>query len=224
MTASATTAFVDQEAALRLTPVSRETRRRLALYVEALHRWQPVQNLVAANTLPLVWTRHIADSIQLLDHASGAKKWLDLGSGAGFPGLVLAIVLAERADAMVDLVESNGRKCAFLREVIRETGAPARLHEGRLEGVVGAFSSEVDVVTARALAPLSQLLAWTAPLLRHGVMGLFPKGKEAMAELTEAAKSWKFTAELLPSRTDSHARIVRVTSLEEEGADVGRQR
>ena len=112
----------------------------------------------------------------------------------------------------VDLVESNGRKCAFLRHVARLTGAPVTVYQARVEAVIGRFTG-VDVVTARALAPLSKLLAWAEPLLTTGTMGLFPKGREARAELTDAAKSWRFEAELVPSRTDSEGRIVRIHSL-----------
>jgi 16S rRNA (guanine527-N7)-methyltransferase len=206
----------DREAALALTPVSRETARRLDLLTEELRRWQGVKNLVGPKTLERVWTRHIADSLQLLDLVPGARTWLDLGSGAGFPGLVLGIAALERDGTRVDLVESNGRKCAFLRHMVRVTGAPVAVHEARIEAAVPSFAG-TDVVTARALAPLPQLLAWTEPLLTTGTIGLFPKGREAEAELTEAAKSWTVGAQLLPSRTDSAARIVRINSLAKRG-------
>ena len=198
-------------AALALTPVSRETLARLDILAEELRRWQGVKNLVGPRTLDQVWTRHIADSLQLLDIAPDAMRWLDLGSGAGFPGLVLAIAGLERG-MLVDLVESNGRKCAFLRQLVRLTGARASVHHARIEALIGNFVG-VEVVTARALAPLAQLLAWTEPLLTTGTTGLFPKGREVELELTEAAKSWTYQAELLPSRTDSEARIVRIHSL-----------
>ncbi len=192
--------------------VSRETLRRLETLASELARWQAVKNLVGPATLAEVWSRHIADSLQLLDLAPEAKTWLDLGSGAGFPGLVVAIAGMERGLA-VDLVESNDRKCAFLRHVARVTGASARIHAARLETVVPRFPGRTDVVSARALAPLAQLLAWTEPLLTTGALGLFPKGRDLASELTEARKSWTFQAEILPSRTDSAAGIVRVTSL-----------
>jgi len=206
----------DREAALALVPVSRETGERLDLLAGELRRWQAVKNLVGPKTLERVWTRHIADSLQLLDYVPGARTWLDIGSGAGFPGLVLGIAAIERPGMSVDLVESNGRKCAFLRHVVRLTGAPVRVHEARVEAAIGGFTG-FDVVTARALAPLPQLLAWTEPLLTSGTLGLFPKGREAEAELTEAAKSWTLRAELLPSRTDSEARVVRIHSLTKRG-------
>jgi len=201
--------------ALELCPVSRETLERLDLLVAELRRWQRVKNLVGPATLDRVWTRHVADSLQLLDCAPDARLWLDLGSGAGFPGLVLALAAPERTPgAVVHLIESNSRKCAFLRHAARLTGAGAVVHEGRIEDEVARLSG-VDIVTARAVAPLTQLLAWLQPALKTGAIGLFPKGREVEAELTVAAKSWTYGADLLPSRTDSDGRIVRVRSLRE---------
>lgn len=201
------------EAAVR-ADVSRETGDKLGLLASELRRWQGIKNLVSPATLDEVWSRHIADSLQLAELAPAARTWLDLGSGAGFPGLVVAVALADMPHARVHLVESNGRKCAFLRHAARLTGAPASVHEGRIEALAAGFAGTLDVVTARALAPLPQLLAWTQDMLKSGALGLFPKGRDAAAELTEAEKSWRFNAELLPSRTDSEARIVRVTSFE----------
>jgi 16S rRNA (guanine527-N7)-methyltransferase len=203
----------DRETALALVNVSRETLARLDRLVQELVRWQAVKNLVGPKTIEAVWTRHIADSLQLLEHAPDARSWLDLGSGAGFPGLVIGIALAEIPGTQVHLLESNSRKCAFLRYAARAAGAAAMVHEGRIEDQVQAFTGKVEVVTARALAPLGQLFAWSESLLTNAAMGLFPKGREVEAELTEAAKSWRFEADLLPSLTDSQARLVRVHSL-----------
>ena len=196
-----------------LPGVSRETRDRFKLLETELRRWQAIKNLVGPGTLDDIWNRHIVDSLQLLDAASDAKTWLDLGSGAGFPGLVVAIAGLERGLA-VDLVESNSRKCAFLRHVARLTGANATIHESRLEAVIPQFVGRTQVVSARALASLADLLRWTEPLLKTGTIGLFPKGRDVEAELTEAAQSWKFETEVLPSQTDSQARIFRITSIE----------
>jgi 16S rRNA (guanine527-N7)-methyltransferase len=193
--------------------VSRETFERLELLERELRRWQAIKNLVGPATLDHIWERHIVDSLQLLNLAPDAKLWLDLGSGAGFPGLVLAIAGAEKG-LKVHLVESNSRKCAFLRHIVRLTGASATVHEARLETVVPGFVGRADVVSARALAALAQLLDWTAPLLNAGTIGLFPKGRDAEIELTEARKQWTFEAETLPSSTDSSARILRITSIE----------
>jgi 16S rRNA (guanine527-N7)-methyltransferase len=197
----------------RMSVVSRETTEKLKLLESELRRWQAIKNLVGPSTLDDIWTRHIVDSLQLLAAASTAKTWLDLGSGAGFPGLVLAIA-GQQQGLRVDLVESNSRKCAFLRHVARLTETPATIHEARLETVIPQFVGRADVVSARALAPLTKLVEWTEPLLKTGTTGLFPKGRDVEAELTEASRSWKLETEILPSQTDSEARILRITSIE----------
>ncbi|MBB4038922.1 16S rRNA (guanine527-N7)-methyltransferase [Microvirga flocculans] len=193
--------------------VSRETFEKLELLERELRRWQAIKNLVGPTTLDHIWERHIVDSLQLLELAPEARTWLDLGSGAGFPGLVLAIAGAERG-LRVHLVESNSRKCAFLRHIARLTGVAATVHESRLETIIPGFVGKADVVSARALASLTMLLDWTAPLLKAGTIGLFPKGRDVETELTEARKKWTFEAEILPSLTDSDARILRITSIE----------
>jgi 16S rRNA (guanine527-N7)-methyltransferase len=193
--------------------VSRETKEKLSLLESELRRWQAIKNLVGPGTLDHIWDRHIVDSLQLLDLAPDAKTWVDLGAGAGFPGLVLAIAGYERG-LQVELVESNSRKCAFLRHIARLTGVQAKVHEARLETVIPGFVGKADVVSARALASLAKLLEWTEPLLKTGTTGLFPKGRDAESELTEARESWTFDLEILPSRTDADARILRITSIE----------
>ena len=197
----------DRQRGLSLTPVSRETEERLAVLVAELERWQRAKNLVSTATLDEVWTRHIADSLQLFDHAPEARRWLDLGSGGGFPGLVLGIRLAE-VGGHIDLVESNARKCAFLRHAARLTGAAVTVHAARIEDAMPQFLGKVDVVTARALASLPLLLDWCKDLLRTGVIGVFPKGQHLDAELTDASKYWKIQASTFPSVTDSAARIL----------------
>jgi 16S rRNA (guanine527-N7)-methyltransferase len=208
----------DRDAALRLTPVSRETLRRLDLFVETLLAWNARTNLIAASTVPHLWTRHIADSLQLLDLAPDARIWIDLGSGAGFPGLVIACALADQPGATVHLVESNGKKAAFLREAVRITGAPAVIHAERIEKFVDGFCGRSDAVTARALAPLKVVLDQSLKLLTAGALGLFPKGQDVDTELTEATKYWNINADLAPSRTDSQGRIVLVRALERRAA------
>ena len=179
-----------------------------------LARWQAAKNLVSGSTLEQVWTRHIADSLQIFELASERKRWLDLGSGGGFPGLVLGIRLADTGGT-IDLVESNARKCAFLRHVARMTGAPVRVHAARIEDVIGRFTGEVDVVTARALAPLPQLLGWCKDLLRTGTLGVFPKGQSLDAELTDSSRYWRIEASTVPSLTEASARILLVRSAEQ---------
>jgi 16S rRNA (guanine527-N7)-methyltransferase len=203
----------DRARALALIPVSRETAARLDRLVGLLLQWQDKTNLIALSTIPTIWTRHITDSLQLLALAPDAKCWVDLGSGAGFPGLVIACGLAESAEARVHLVESNAKKAAFLREAVRLVGAPAQVHAVRIEDFVKNFVVPPDVVTARALAPLHVLLELAYPLLKTGAKGLFPKGQDVDAELTQASKCWSMDIELVPSKTDLRARIVVVRGL-----------
>jgi 16S rRNA (guanine527-N7)-methyltransferase len=165
-------------------------------------------NLIAASTVPVLWTRHIADSLQLLAIAPQARKWADLGSGAGFPGLPIACALADQGSAEVHLIESNKKKAAFLREAVRVTGAPAVVHAERVADFARAFRDPLDAVTARAVAPLPQLLSIAYPLLKSGALGLFAKGQDVEVELTEATKCWSIQASLVPSRTDPKSRIV----------------
>lgn len=202
----------DRAQAFALTPVSRETEARLETLVAVLTRWQKAKNLVGPSTLEHVWTRHIADSLQLVPLGGGARRWLDLGSGGGFPGLVIAAALADEPDAEVTLVESNGRKCAFLREAARAMGTRATVRQARIEDVIEGFAGRIEAVTARALAPLPTLIGWTHKLLKTGAIGLFPKGREAEAELTETAKSWKVELTIHNSLTDPAGRILRVTA------------
>ena len=193
--------------------VSRETRALLETYVAELRRWQRVTNLVGPATLQQVWSRHIADSLQLSGLAAG-RTWVDLGTGAGLPGLIIALADPGR---LVHLVESDARKCAFLHEVVRRTGASATIHRGRIETIIDGLDPRPAVVTARALAPLSILLGFSETLLRTGAIGLFPKGRDYADELTEARKSWRFSVDILPSQTDSAARILRVYDLARVG-------
>jgi 16S rRNA (guanine527-N7)-methyltransferase len=206
----------DRSRALALTPVSRETLDRLDRFVAVLLDWQQRMNLIASSTEPKLWTRHIADSLQLLALAPQARIWVDLGSGAGFPGVVLACALADIPGAHVHLVERSTKKAAFLREAVHVTGAPAEVHAVGLEDFVENFAVPVDVVTARALAPLAALLTGTYPLLKTGTLGLFPKGQDVDAELTEAAKCWSIQSSLVPSLTDPRAKIVCITGIRPE--------
>jgi len=204
----------DRAKALALTPVSRETEARLDTFVDLLLRWQKMTNLISPATIPQLWTRHVADSLQLIDLAPAAKVWIDFGSGGGFPGIPVACVLADRTGAQVHLVESNGKKAAFLREAVRATRVPAVVHQKRIEDCGDSFGDKADVVSARALAPLKTLCDQAFPLIRRGAVGLFPKGQDVAAELTEAAKYWRVRARTVPSRTSPEGCIVVVTRLE----------
>jgi 16S rRNA (guanine527-N7)-methyltransferase len=204
----------DKAAALILTPVSRETEARLDRYVDLLLEWQAKTNLVAPSTLPNLWTRHIADSLQLLALAPAAKVWVDLGSGGGFPGVVLACALAETPGATVHLVERNARKAAFLREALRVTSARGMVHLAEIGDTVERITGPVDCVTARAVAPLSQLIGFAEPVMRKGAKALFLKGQDVEAELTEATKYWKMTPHLHSSRTGGGGWIVELDQVE----------
>jgi 16S rRNA (guanine527-N7)-methyltransferase len=204
----------DRERARVLTPVSRETLERLDRFVALLLQWQRTTQLVAASTLPRLWTRHIADSLQLLDLSGDARGWVDLGSGAGFPGLVVACALADVPGAVVHLIESNGRKAAFLREARRLTGAPVQVHAERIEHFVRRPEDGLEIVTARAVAPLKSLLALCFPLLANrSAKALFLKGSNAESELADAATAWSMDARIVPSRTDPSGRIVVIRDL-----------
>lgn len=194
--------------------VSRETCERLAGYVELLNRWSKVQDLVAPSTLPDVWHRHMADSAQLLHHAPNARVWVDAGTGAGFPGLVLAILSPPDSGRVFHLIESNARKCAFLRDVARRCGAPVDIHCMRIEVAATQITfPTVDVVTARALASLDKLLGLVEPIFAPTTQGLFLKGRGAEAEVAEARRVWHFVADFLPSMTDPDGRIVSIRQL-----------
>ncbi|MBI2235872.1 MAG: 16S rRNA (guanine(527)-N(7))-methyltransferase RsmG [Magnetospirillum sp.] len=182
--------------------VSRETTERLGAYADLLVKWQARINLVGPDTLPQLWRRHMLDSAQLLALIPPtARRVVDLGSGAGFPGLVLALLGAPD----VHLVESDARKCAFLREAARVGGTPVTVINRRIEQVPPLAA---DVVTARALAPLARLLEWAAPHLAPGGICLFLKGRGSEDELTQASKDWNITLDRVPSLSDPSGLIL----------------
>jgi 16S rRNA (guanine527-N7)-methyltransferase len=211
--------------------VSRETLDRLTIYARLLTTWQRTMNLVAPRSLPDLWRRHMADSAQLVELAPAAGHWVDFGSGAGFPGLVVAILGAQRAggtpspkasaahcnrdDLRVTLVESDQRKCAFLAEVVRKTGISGLLAVEilcqRVESpAIRAKLAAADVVSARAVAPLAELLGLSAPLFGPSTIGLFPKGRSAAVELEDTAAQWAFEHLLHRSRTDRDGTIIEI--------------
>lgn len=204
----------DKAAALALTPVSRETEARLDRYIALLLEWQAKTNLVAPSTLPNLWTRHISDSLQLLSLAPTAKSWVDLGSGGGFPGVVLACALAETSGASIHLVERIAKKAAFLREAVRVTVSPGTVHLADIGDTVDRIAGPIDCVTARALAPLHQLIGFAEPWVKKGAKALFLKGQDVEAELTEATKYWIIEPKLHASRTGGQGWIVELGSIE----------
>lgn len=210
----------DRKAALKLTPVSQDGLKRLDAYIALLLQWQAKTNLVAPSTLPHLWTRHISDSLQLLPLAPDATVWADFGSGGGFPGVVLACVLADRPGAHVHLVERNAKKAAFLREAIRVTGGVATVHPVDIGDSVDSLPAVVDCVTARALAPLNELIAYAEPIMKHGAKALFMKGRDVEAELTQATKYWNIDPKLHPSLTGEGWIVDIVTVSRRESASM----
>lgn len=196
------------EAIARFASVSRETVASLDNYADELRKWSRAKNLVGPDTLAFLWTRHIADCAQVVDCVPDARRFVDLGSGAGLPGVVVAILMNGKAGADVRLVESNGRKCAFLRAAARRCGAPARVHCERISAFVATWREPVDVVTARAVAPLGDLLEMACPLIQRGAVAVFHKGQDVARELTEASTCWKFSYRLAESRTQAGSALV----------------
>jgi 16S rRNA (guanine527-N7)-methyltransferase len=200
----------DRRAALRLVSVSRETEERLAIFVDLLDRWRRKTNLIADSTFPSVWTRHIADSAQLIALAPEARRWVDMGSGAGFPGLVIAIQLADVPGAIVHCIESDGRKCAFLREAARATGATAQIHPVRVEAIAPESLGPVDAVTARAFAPLPLALKLARPWMERGAVAVFPRGESARDQIAALPEARVYAIEPLPSVVNPKAAILRI--------------
>jgi 16S rRNA (guanine527-N7)-methyltransferase len=200
----------DRRAALRLASVSRETEDRLAIFVALLDRWRHKTNLISASTFPSVWTRHIADSAQLLALAPEAKRWVDMGSGAGFPGLVIAIQLASVPGAVVHCIESDHRKCAFLREAARATGVEAAIHCQRVEAITPESLGPVDAVTARAFAPLPLTLKLARPWIGRGAIAVFPRGESARDQIAALPEAKAYAIETLQSVVNPKAAILRI--------------
>ncbi|MXN64820.1 16S rRNA (guanine(527)-N(7))-methyltransferase RsmG [Stappia sp. GBMRC 2046] len=209
----------DSPAALAdVAAVSRETVDRLKIYVDLLKRWQPAQNLVAPSTLGEIWSRHVADSLQPHFLLPKARRWVDFGSGAGFPGLVTAILLmeaegSEGVEPIVHLLESNQRKAAFLRTVIRDTGCPAKVHAKRIEDVLADWSESVDAVSARALASLSVLCGFAHPLVEKGAIAIFHKGKNFREEIIEASHAWELDLVEKKSLVDPDSRLLIISRI-----------
>ncbi|KCV82532.1 16S rRNA methyltransferase GidB [Actibacterium atlanticum] len=191
--------------------VSRETLDRLESYEALLRKWNPAINLVAKSTLKDAWSRHILDSAQVFELGQGAKHWVDLGSGGGFPGMVVAILAAERApDMKVTLVESDQRKATFLRTVARETSVSAEVIADRIEEVTPL---NADVVSARALASLEMLLSFAKRHLNHSGKAIFLKGENYQQEIDAALATWRFNVQKTPSTTDTRAVILSIGEL-----------
>ncbi len=200
----------DRAEALRLVRVSRETAERLDILVRLLVRWQIATNLISRTTLSSVWTRHLADSAQLINLAPGARRWVDMGSGAGFPGLVLAIQLIGLSGAVVHCIESDRRKCAFLRGAVRATGAQAEIHPMRVDMMDASRLGLVDAVTARAFAPLPLTIKLAKIYLERGAVGLFPRGRSVQNQLHALPLDGSYPIQILPSEVEQGAAIIRI--------------
>ena len=187
--------------------VDTDLAERFQIFEDLLLKWQPKMNLVAPSTLRSIRTRHIEDSLQVSDVLPNALRWIDLGSGAGFPGIVTALRLRGLEGAVVHLVESDHRKCAFLREVSRETQAPVEVHRARIEEILPTLP-EVDAISARALASMGTLVEMTRERLESGSIAVFLKGQDVGSELTKMPIYSSLKLRLVASRTDPLGRIV----------------
>jgi 16S rRNA (guanine527-N7)-methyltransferase len=188
--------------------------RKLRLYAQLLSRWGNAMNLVSGASFANFWARHIADSAQLLAYAPSARRWVDLGSGAGLPGIVIAIQLAEYSGAVVHCIESDKRKAAFLRQVARATLAPALVHVNRIEVGDANCLNPVDAVTARGLAPLPRLIGIANTFLRNGAVGVFPCGRSAQTQVRSLSQTFKLEIEAFPSKV-AIGQIMRMRSAAE---------
>lgn len=192
--------------------VSRETFKSVVAFEAGFRKWAARINLVAPSTLGEIWQRHILDSAQLARLAPEASRWLDLGSGGGFPGAIIALILKDRPGASIDLVESNGKKAAFLRASLAELGAPARVHAVRIEDAYGLIR-DPEVVTARALAPLVKLLGLAEPWLTSGARGFFHKGRDYQGEIEESSAAWNYDLVKHASLIDADSVILEIGNL-----------
>ena len=196
---------------LSSTGASRETLDRFKVYQALLEKWAPRINLVGSSTLPNFWSRHILDSAQILPHAPpSALSWVDFGSGAGFPGLVLAVLLEARSNATICLIEASAKRCAFLREAARAMETKVEIIQAKLEDVAPSRS---DVVTARAFTSLERLIAYAVPWLGDQSQTLFPKGEEIHAEIAQASTQWNFQSIIYPSISDSRGCVVKISNI-----------
>jgi 16S rRNA (guanine527-N7)-methyltransferase len=214
----------DRETALSMIGADDAAARRLTLFCEILARWRRVTDLVSENSFRDIWLRHVADSGQLLRLAPAARNWVDLGTGAGFPGMVIAIQLADIPGATVHCIESDKRKCAFLREVARETGAPVEIHAERIEAIDPFALLPVDAVTSRALAPLPRLMEFARVWIEKGAIGLFPRGKTTQAQIQVFSSSIAADIRIHRSQIDPDAEIVSIRRGSRESHDSGQQR
>ena len=190
--------------------VSRETFEKLKAFAELVRKWNPKINLVSKDSLNDLWSRHILDSVQIFELVPGPGKWVDLGSGGGFPGIVISILNQEERNFDVVMVESDQRKSAFLRTAIRELDLAAKVKTERIEELE---CLEADVLSARALADLTKLLGFAELHLKRGGIALFPKGQSWQREDLEARQDWNYDLETVTSKTNSDAAILKIKDI-----------
>lgn len=193
-------------------PVSRETYEKLIAFEVVFRKWAQRINLVAPSTLDDAWERHILDSAQVVRLGGDASKWLDIGSGGGFPGLVIATMIAGQLGATIDMVESNRKKAGFLQAMVGELRLPARVHAKRIEDVHKVLPVP-EILSARALAPLPLLLELSAPWLEAGTTALFHKGRDYRQEIEDSAHQWRFDLVEHASLTDAQGVILEIRNL-----------
>ena len=197
--------------------VSRETEQRLTVFHDLLVQWQARINLIAPSTINQIWSRHIIDSVQIFEALEGADDIVDIGSGAGFPALPIAILLAEKGQGRVHMVESNGKKCAFLNAAIRQTGLresglDIKVINDRIEKALPRIQRPM-IVTARALASLNDLLSLTQSYLEDGAVGIFPKGRDHRLEIQEAQQHWDFDLKQRQSPLEHGSVVLKISAL-----------
>ncbi|WP_457299314.1 16S rRNA (guanine(527)-N(7))-methyltransferase RsmG [Phyllobacterium sp. P5_D12] len=188
-------------------------------FEEIFRKWSAAINLASPSTLDQLWERHIVDSAQLFDMAPNALKWLDLGSGGGFPGIILAILLKQRPGSSIDLVESNGKKAAFLRTAIGQFSTPGTVHAMRIDAAWAKIAPP-DIITARALASLSGLFTLAEPWLSRGAVALFQKGRDYRREIEESRDAWSFDLVERESAVDKDSVVLQISNLRRNGTNV----
>ncbi|WP_439148731.1 16S rRNA (guanine(527)-N(7))-methyltransferase RsmG [Sulfitobacter sp.] len=191
--------------------VSRETSDKLAQFAQLVEKWTAKINLISKPSIPHIWDRHIRDSVQLYQHAPNGNHWVDLGSGGGFPAIVLALMSQQDGrQTKFTLVESDQRKCVFLRTAIRELGLDASVINDRIEKIAPL---NADILSARALANLKMLVGFANVHLAEDGVALFPKGSNWEAEDVDARKVWQYTCDPIPSETDPSAAVLRIKEI-----------
>lgn len=201
----------DWQAALELVPSLAQLVDELKIYERLLVKWQTKLNLVGRSTVSDIWVRHFADAAQLIGQAPLSRRWADLGSGGGFPGMVIAIAMKHHRAGEMHLIESDKRKASFLREVSRETGSRAVIHNARCEEVLPQIAPEVLV--SRAMASLADLIGYAEPFVENGAIALFMKGRDIASELTQISIPSNFSLSVSPSQVDADSSIVRIQAI-----------